>query len=151
VEEELWKIELSALSGDLQNDTNITIDDKLKINVDLHGNIEEIIEIEKDKPLHYYLKNSITNNSGHMVRRFYKVTEAIKSGGYINGDSLNGKVTIKINDQEYSKEVSELLFGDLKVSDILEDSNLSGEGEIIFEVVNSPIPIQAYKMNVSIK
>ena len=59
-------------------------------------------------------------------------------------EPVNGKVVIKANGKEFTKDVEGLRFDMVSIKDVIGDQKISGEVTLEFHVVDSPIPVKPY-------
>jgi hypothetical protein len=146
---EYWDITFFEENVDVQNDQTLTVKDDLAINVSWASHILDR-KMSFNQAFRNYFSTTVQNSLGQKVEWFYKVTKT-QWGFYNRLGSVNGKVTIIANGREYSKVINAFRFGDVTISEITGGEVLSGQVEILFEVVDSPIVIAPYRERVVIE
>ena len=100
-----------------------------------HSSVENTIDIEK--PLYnYYFNVSVSNDLNQRV--------SINKWDDHHIEPINGKVVIKANGKEFTKDIEDLRFEKVSIKEVIGDEKVSGEVTLEFHVVDSPIPVKPY-------
>jgi hypothetical protein len=145
---EYWDITFFTDSVDLQANQTLTVNDQLAINVAWPAHIVDR-KMAVDQRFYNYFSAFVQNDLGQRVEWFYKMSKT--QWGYMREGEVNGKVTIKTDSKEYSKVINAFRFTDVTINEITGGEVLSGQVEIIFEVVDSPITITPYREVITIQ
>jgi hypothetical protein len=148
-DQQLWDIALSQKGIDLQNDYTMVIDDQFEVKTDWKAHIVDK-KVKMNEPFNMYFNTSIKNQNGQSIS-FINTVVKNQWGFYSRTGSVNGKITIKTNDKEYSKETNSFLFNSLSINGITGGEVISGQVEMVFEVPNSPIAIKPYSEIITIE
>jgi hypothetical protein len=148
--QEFWDISFSSNNINLQGDRTITIEDELLFNLDWLPEYISSKTINMEQKLYTFFDSSIMNRHFLEVGNFRKV-EKNQWGWYSTIAPITGKLTIKANNKEYSKEVNVFTFTSLSIKDITGGEVLSGQVEMIIEAIDSPIPITPYSEFITIQ
>jgi hypothetical protein len=148
--QEFWDIAFDSNNINLQGDRTITIEDELLFMVDWQPEYISSKTINMEQKLYTFFDSSIMNRHFLEVGNFSKV-EKNQWGWYSTIARITGKLTIKANNKEYSKEVNVFTFTSLSIKDITGGEVLSGQVEMIFEAIDSPIPIIPYREFITIQ
>ena len=141
-----WEYSLgSNKKNNIQGDITIVGNDNFSFAIDWKGE-----EIDLDRPLQDYIGYSdyVKNDLGQSIDWLWEVKK--EDWGYSQISKVNGKILVKANGKEYSKEVEALKFGELSIRDIIGDAEISGEITIEFIVDSIPIKIEPFTRNFTI-
>lgn len=146
--QESWRISFFPNAIDLQGDTTITVDDQLGIMVDWDVPYADNKTVNMNSPLLNYLNTDIKNASGQSLQYLDKLSSTTNPN---SGGPLKGRVTLRTTDgRVFTKDVNVFSFSQLSISDITNGEIISGQAELTFEALDSPIAIQSYTTTITI-
>ncbi|WP_071392802.1 S-layer homology domain-containing protein [Bacillus tuaregi] len=148
--EEYWRIAFDIKSIDIQNNQTLKVDDKLKFDVEWKNSEFEGTSMDVNTPFDYYYDVSVKDSTGQEVDSIEKAALDEWENLIHTSEYVNGKITVKTADKEFSKVVDRFNFRNFTISDITNGEPISGEAEIIFSVEDSPIAIQPYSETITI-
>ena len=131
-----WELMFDLGQVNLQEDKEFKVSDNLMLKAEWrgHSSVEDTIDIEK--PLYNYVNVYVSNDLNQRV--------SINKWDDHHKEPINGKIIIKANGKEFTKEVGDLRFEKVSIKDVIGDQKISGEVTLEFHVVDSPIPVKPY-------
>ncbi|MBN8201459.1 Ig-like domain-containing protein [Bacillus sp. NTK034] len=145
--QQAWEITFRTGEMSVTEDTTIKVDDNISIKADWHPHITNHV-LDVNTELMNYFNNSIVNSQGQRIENFTKLIP--ENEGYIRRDPVKGKVTLRVSGKFFTKEINRLDFNMVKLSDLIGGEEVSGQAELEFSVVDSPIPIESWKQTFTI-
>ncbi|WP_047984686.1 S-layer homology domain-containing protein [Ornithinibacillus californiensis] len=141
-----WEIQFSTGPMDIQEPTTITTNDRLLIVGNWMGTDNSVnATVSLDNYLGLYIKNSL----GHKVTSFNTLKE------YYNlkmpDKRVPGTITVEQGGVKYTKELNGLSLYNVTINDIVSETPITGEAELIISFENSPIPIQPISYTIEIQ
>ncbi|OMF59340.1 hypothetical protein BK139_13130 [Paenibacillus sp. FSL R5-0490] len=145
--QQAWEITFRTGPMSVTEDTTIKVDDNISIKGDWHSHITNHV-LDVNTEFMNYFNNSVVNSQGQRIENFSKLIP--ENEGYIRRDAVKGKVTLRVSGKVFTKEIDRLDFNMVKLSDLTGGEVVSGQAELEFSVVDSPIPIEPWKQTITI-